>query len=243
MNDNETTMEDVNPASSDAMPVGDAPRAGSTIPPMPPMGLQVFPRNFQFCEVHRSTRRVLTFRVQPSAPADTDDTFFVMLDPPFDHGANLPTSTTQELRYTENAGLRWEETLPFDQLLSAAIDQTYADIDSIYLRAVGARTVEYQEAEAAARAYLAADVKPSPASIFITSHALSNPTKQVQSEEWACQRIIERADAFKWAVSNMRDARAHHQGQMRAAETIDTLETAKGNWRDYIVWMCGVLGI
>lgn len=154
---------------------------------------------------------------------------------------SAPTPTSE--LWIANGELRWVETSTLEQLCTDAVAKTYPDVDAIYEAAVGSRTVEYQKAEAAARAYQAAEVKPSPASIYITSHALNNPTGQVQSEAWAAQQIIEKADAFAWAVAQMRDVRAASQGRMRAATTPGELEAVEKDWHGFILWVRDVLGL
>lgn len=129
------------------------------------------------------------------------------------------------------------------ELQGAAIARTYSDVDGVYQAAVGSREPEYTEAAAIARAYLAADVKPAPASEYITGHALNNPTGQVQSEAWAAQQIVERADAFNWAKLQMRNVRFARQADMRAATTPDELAVAVSAWDDFITWLRATLGL
>lgn len=128
-------------------------------------------------------------------------------------------------------------------LQAAAIAKTYTDVDAVYDAAVGNREPEYAEAAAIARAFLAAEVKPSPVSEYITGHALNNPTGQVQSEAWAAQQIIERADAFNWAKLQMRNVRFARQADMRAATTPEELAAVVSGWDDFITWLRATLGL
>lgn len=139
--------------------------------------------------------------------------------------------------------LVWELAASLAQLQASAIARTYVDVDAVYAAAVGNRTVEYTKAEAAARAYLTAEVKPSPASSFVTGHALNNPTGQVQSEAWAAQQIVEKADAFSWAVGHMRDVRFARQADMRAATTPEELAAAVASWANFITWLRATLDL
>jgi hypothetical protein len=209
----------------------------------PPHGIREFPVSRQFCEVERTTRNVLTTFMQASTPEDTDDTYFVATDPPLDLDATPRRRMTQVLRHIGGTEVGWEETLTLGQMIEAAVAETYVDVDKVYTDAVGNRTMEYTIAEAEARAYLAAEVKPESVSSFIEGPALSNPTGEVQSYEWASQQIVERADALKWAVGRLREVRMARQKDMRAATSEMELAMAVATWMDFIRWIRGVLGI
>ncbi|KQQ86444.1 hypothetical protein [Massilia sp. Leaf139] len=150
-----------------------------------------------------------------------------------------PTSTL----HVANNELYWVETAPLEQAKELAIARTYVDVDAVYEAAIGRRGTEYTRAEDAARVYLAADPKPAVVSGYITGHALTNPTGQVQSEAWAAQQIVERADAFRWAELQMRNVRFARQADMRAAITPEDLATAVGQWNDFITWLRSTLGL
>jgi len=137
----------------------------------------------------------------------------------------------------------WRETLPLAERVASCVAQTYLDVDAVYETAIGNRTAEYTSAEEAAIAFLAADPKPIIASDYITGHALNNPTGQVQSEAWAAQQIIERADAFRWAALQMRNVRFAHQSSMREAATHEELDATVASWNEFITWLRGVLGL
>lgn len=139
--------------------------------------------------------------------------------------------------------VEWKEPMPLDDLKATAIAQTYHDVDGVYDAAIGRRATEYASAEVAAREYLAVDVKPEAVSGYITGHARSNPTGQQQTNEWAAQQIIARADAFRWAELQMRNVRFDRQADMRAATTPEELAAAVGAWTAFIAQLRGTLGL
>lgn len=148
-----------------------------------------------------------------------------------------------ELPYLRDTGIEWIETASLDDLKAAAIARTYPDVDAVYDAAIGRRATEYARAEEAARAFLAAEVKPAIVSGYITGHAEKNPTGQPQSNEWSAQQIIERADAFRWAELQMRNIRFARQADMRAAATHAELATAVSQWEEFIVWLRTLLSL
>lgn len=135
----------------------------------------------------------------------------------------------------------WLET-DITAAVAAAIAKTYVDVDTIYDLAVGRRTTEYSNAEAAAVAYKAAGFT-GPVSDYISGHAASNPTGQVQTNAWAAQQIIERADAFRWAELQMRNVRFARQAAMRAAASDEELAVAVGAWDGFIEFVRSNLGL
>jgi hypothetical protein len=137
----------------------------------------------------------------------------------------------------------WVEVAPLAELRAAAIGKTYSDVDAVYDAAIGRRATEYANAEAAAREYLGADVKPELVSGYIAGHARSNPTGQQQTNEWAAQQIIDRADAFRWAELQMRNVRFDRQADMRAAATPEELAVAVGEWDSFILRLRSTLGL
>lgn len=136
----------------------------------------------------------------------------------------------------------WERPALADQQ-AAAIARTYADVDAVYDAAIGRRATEYERAEAAARAYLAAGAESAEVSPYIAGHARNNPTGQQQTNAWAAQQIVDRADAFRWAELQMRNARFERQADMRAASTVDDLDVAVGAWDNFITELRVTLGI
>lgn len=149
---------------------------------------------------------------------------------------------TSRLMFAEGA-VGWVGAVPLADLQAAAIAQTYVDVDAVYEAAIGRRVSEYQNAEAAAREYLVADVEPAVVSSYITGHARSNPTGQQQTNEWAARQIIERADAFRWAELQMRNVRFERQADMRAATSGTQLATAVDEWNTFITWLRATLGL
>lgn len=145
---------------------------------------------------------------------------------------------------------QWEVTaLPVEQVTqqleatkNAAITRTYADVDRVYDDAVGNRTEEYKDAEADARAFAAAGFTGTAPS-SITSFAQSNPTGAVQSNQWAAEQIIARADAFASAKLSMREKRFEQQAAMRAATNQAQLDAAVSAWQSYITTLRAQLGL
>jgi hypothetical protein len=123
-----------------------------------------------------------------------------------------------------------------------AIAKTYVDVDAVYDAAVGRRATEYQEAEAAARAFAdagyAGDV-----SEYVSDYALHNPTGTEQSNQWAADQVIARADAFRAAQKAMRTQRFASQAAMRAAATGEALAAAVAAWADFISATRAELGL
>lgn len=118
-------------------------------------------------------------------------------------------------------------------LKASAIEKTYADVDAVILAAVGNRAEEYKDAEAAARAFLASG-DGSSVDVTVSSYALYNPTGQVQSNEWAAEQIIQRADAFRAAQKAMRAERFARQAQMRAVAAPAELAVVVEGWEAFI---------
>lgn len=127
-------------------------------------------------------------------------------------------------------------------LKADAIAKTYRDVDAVYDAAVGRRTTEYQKAEEDARAYREAgyigDV-----STRISKYAEKNPTGQPQTNQWAADQIIARADAFHEAEDSMRDVRFDCQAAMRAATSAEELATAVAAWNTFVAEMRQTLGL
>lgn len=140
------------------------------------------------------------------------------------------------------AAPEWEPPALVD-LQAAAIAKTYPDVDAVYDAAVGRRVTEYARAEAAAREYMAADVKPTVVSDYIAGHAANNPTGEQQTNEWAARQIIERADAFRWAELQMRNVRFARQAEMRAATSLEELAAAMAEWEEFLTWLRSILGL
>jgi len=124
----------------------------------------------------------------------------------------------------------------------AAISRTYADVDRVYADAVGNRTEEYKDAEADARAFAAAGYTGTP-SDYVHDYALHNPTGSAQTDQWAADQIIARADAFAQAKLAMRSTRFASQAAIRAAATPDDLNAAVATWNGFIASLRTQLGL
>lgn len=131
---------------------------------------------------------------------------------------------------------------PMEPLIKEAIANTYRDVDAVYNDAVGQRGPEYADAETDARAFVAAgyagEVSP-----FVSDFALHNPTGTVESNQWAADNIIARADAFRSAKLAMRSTRFVRQEEMRAATTSAALQAAVGAWEAFIAGLRAQLGL
>ncbi|HEY0063156.1 MAG TPA: hypothetical protein VGC21_13625 [Telluria sp.] len=151
-------------------------------------------------------------------------------------------SPTKELHIDSSGALYWVETAALAQLKAAAIAKTYKDVDAIYDDAIGRRATEYKEAEEVARAFAVAGFA-GPVSAYVSSYALYNPTGVVQTNRWAAEQIIARADAFLMAQSAMRATRFAKQAQMQAADNEDDLVAAAAAWDEFIAVLRGQLGL
>jgi hypothetical protein len=126
--------------------------------------------------------------------------------------------------------------------IDAAVAQCYADVDAVTSAAVGGRTEEYRDAETAARAYVNAGYEGD-VDTDVSSFAQHNPTGEVQTNAWAADQIIARADAFRAAQKQMRSQRFAGQALMRTAATLEQLSTAVAAWREFIAGIHSALGL
>lgn len=126
--------------------------------------------------------------------------------------------------------------------IRSAIAQTYIDVDDVYAAAIGKRGPEYYDAEQAARAYVASGYTGE-VDTDVSDFAEHNPTGQLQSNQWAADQIIARADAFRAAQKAMRSTRFARQSDMRAAATNNALASAVGAWADFIAATRSQLGL
>jgi hypothetical protein len=124
----------------------------------------------------------------------------------------------------------------------AAVAKTYADVDSVVRDAVGLRFEEYKDAEIDARAF-AASGYAGDAPESVACHARSNPTGVAQTDQWAADQIIARADAFAAAKLSMRSNRMDRQADMRAATTASELASAGAAWDSFIATTRAQLGL
>lgn len=132
---------------------------------------------------------------------------------------------------------------PLAPLVKAAVDKTYLDVDGVYTDAVGQRTTEYKDAEMAARAFVEAGYPNGDVSTYISQFAQQNPTLQVQTNRWAADQIIARADAFAAAQLSMRNQRFKSQAAMRSANDVQELDAATSAWNEFIAALRGQLGL
>lgn len=124
----------------------------------------------------------------------------------------------------------------------AAVAKTYRDVDGIHEAAVGSRATEYADAEIAARAFVAAGYAGT-VSDYVAGFALNNPTGIAQTNQWAADQIIARADAFHAAKLALRSQRFARQAEMRAATTDEELATAVSAWDGFIATVRAQLGL
>jgi hypothetical protein len=117
--------------------------------------------------------------------------------------------------------------------ITAAVQQCYVDTDAITINAVGARIEEYRQAEADARAFAAAGYEGETTS-GVSSYALYNPTGEVQSNQWAADKIIANADAYRQAQEQMRAKRFEYQARMRGAMSLTNLADICEGWNLFI---------
>ncbi len=136
----------------------------------------------------------------------------------------------------------WKDPRTLEDVLALALEKPYADIDAIVRDAVGGRTKEYEKAEAEARAFAASGyAEPAPRSV--AKFAAKNPTMQPQSNTWAAQQVIGRANALAAAQDDMRDQRFESQWNMRAATTLAELDVAVATWNTFIAQLRAQLGL
>lgn len=173
----------------------------------------------------------------PEPPPD-DGYTYVLWQTAVDWARPTPTSKHY---FTDGAPV-WVEMATLADLISAAVAKCYTDIDKVVEDAVGGRTKEYERTESDARAFAAGGyVDPAPRSV--SKFAQYNPTMQVQTNQWAADQIIGRADALITAQDDMRDQRFVSQYAMRAAATDADLDTAVTTWNDFIATTRQNLGL
>lgn len=146
---------------------------------------------------------------------------------------DAPSATHKPTWPSDATAIVWVETAALSDLIAAAVAKCYPDIDAVYADAVGNRTEEYKDAESDARAFKAAGYTGI-VSDYVHDFALHNPTGTAQTDQWAADQIIARADAFNSAKLSMRSQRFASQAAMRAAATADDLNTAVSAWNNFI---------
>ena len=133
----------------------------------------------------------------------------------------------------------WVDTQVLADAIDAAVAKCYPDIDAVYADAIGNRAVEYTDAETDARAFIAGGAVTE----NVSSFAVSNPTGQPQTNQWAAEQIIARADAFKTAQVAMRTQRFDTQSAIRACASLATLAQVVYLWDQFITNLRTQLGL
>lgn len=180
-------------------------------------------------------------REDDEAPPVVEGFETIEVPEPFVGGWPVGSTSTEVLYWIDNA-FEWIETAPLADRKAASIAKTFTDVDAVIWDAVGNRTREYELSEQAARAFAAAGYE-GPVSRLVSAYAINNPTLQVQTNEWAAQNIIARANAFDWATEEMRDQRMAHGVRMQSAETSAELATAVTAWLAFIAGLRAQLGL
>lgn len=136
----------------------------------------------------------------------------------------------------------WVETEELSTLKAQAIARTYVDVDAVYRDAIGYRATVYAIAEADARAYKAGGYTGE-VSEYVAGYARKNYTLAAQSNQWAADQIILRADAFRVAELAMRNTMFACQVDMRAASSPEALVVAIATWNGFIAALRAQLGL
>ena len=197
-------------------------------------------KNFAKLESLGSTKVLGFFEADNEGPVDADFPHQELAGE-LDGWPCGPTSTS-ELHIDAAGQLAWQETMSLPDLAAAAVAQTYKDVDAVYTDAIGAREPEYKDAEIEARRFAAAGFV-GPVNTDISSYAEYNPTGQQQTNRWAAEQILMRADAFAAAKSVMRSTRFACQAQMQGASTVEQLATVVAAWRGFIEGLRAQLGL
>lgn len=169
-------------------------------------------------------------------PTPLDGNVIVSLQGPVSFAEPTPTAKP----YWRGDALVWIEEQPLPAAIAAAVAKCYIDIDAIYDAAIGKRQAEYTDAEADARAFVADGAA---ATENIKGFARANPTGAAQSNLWAAEQIIARADAFRAAQVAMRTQRFDSQATMRACSTPADLAHVIYLWDQFIAGLRAQLGI
>lgn len=162
------------------------------------------------------------------APDLAEQTIGTLVQVPAPVSWSGPTETS--VLYWKDGAYLWLEEGQMEALIVAAVAKCYTDIDAVYADAIGNRAVEYTDAEIDARAFIAG----APVTENVSSYAVSNPTGQTQTNQWAAEQIVARADAFKTAQIAMRARRFETQAALRACVTPADLAHAVYLWDQFI---------
>lgn len=140
---------------------------------------------------------------------------------------NIPFTPEEEV--AEDARIAAITAAALPNAKSAAIAKTYADVDAIYDIAIGNRAEEYKQAEADARAYMAAGYTGTPTT-YVSGWATAKGLTNTQSAD----AIIARADALMAAKLSLRNQRFTSQASINAATTLIEIDTAIAAWDVFI---------
>lgn len=130
----------------------------------------------------------------------------------------------------------------FSVAKAAAIDKAFTDVDHVTRAAIGDRVEEYRQAEEEARAYRLAGYTGE-VSLDISAYAEHNSTGAKQTNRWAADGIIARADAFRQAQTTMRAGRFEYQAKMRDARDAAGLDKVLEAWNAFIAGVRQALGL
>jgi hypothetical protein len=196
-----------------------------------------YPPGWFFDAEQRAANNILQIP-DPVPPATTATQIATLVEFRLSSGVWAPrwqvVEKTSEQLEAEAAALKTD--------IEAAVAQCYVDVDAVTKDAVGARTEEYREAEEAARTFATAGYQGDVA-LSVSSYAQYNPTRQAQTNQWAADQIIAKADAYREAQVQMRARRFECQTGMRASTTREQLAAAVANWRNFIAGIRSALGL
>lgn len=154
----------------------------------------------------------------------------------------LDNGVVRDATPEEAAEIDARKLVDLDALKTEALSAAYSDVDKVTFDAVGNRVEEYKAAETAARAYADAGYTGT-VDEYVSSYALHNPTGAEQTNQWAADQIVARADSFRAAQKSMRAQRFESQAAIRAATTPDELEAAVNTWDAFIASTRSQLGL
>lgn len=130
-----------------------------------------------------------------------------------------------------------KETALADEI-AALILQIDADADAIYTAELGNRATEYAEAEAQARAYVAAGYSGDvPSYVQAWADATGN------TAQWAADSIVAKADIWSAVQAELRAERLSKKEAARNAEDFDALDTLRTEWLAFVAAIRKKLGL
>jgi hypothetical protein len=126
--------------------------------------------------------------------------------------------------------------------VAAAVAKTVTDFDAIVREVVGQRLNIYLESEAAARDYAAAGYTGQVPTL-VAAYAMCNPTGTTQTNQWAADWIIARADFLRSKEQALHVQRLASQSQMRAAIYKSQFDPAVATWNAFVAQTRADLGL